>query len=464
MNGPSFARSRNFDRQHDIVDHRPVPNRNNCFNCGGVGHLARQCPSPRTRTPDQGRRIPKNRVSSPFRGQLRRSVSANIVHLAPDPSHELLQARDQIQALSLSLQEKQAALEQSDARVNALMKRNDELASSTFGRPATSPSRVSHNMPNVRLLLPCVMMLANICPSVAQSSSAWLCSRSLSDVESEALSADLESAWKHLSTEYSSDAATNLEIEEAVLAELVRGRVRRTILEFDCNVMETIDVMLDDGTGAILRSLLGQGTDLVLRNPLSIEEISHYPVAFILFEKPAAGKPGRSKVTSACETLSYMTKGAATKAQRSAEVVILNKLDLLELLSGNTLGVVMLNRNTTTAEENNYLKRLFQVLGKHSIKDGMVGTPVDATILDLPARSSVSFVLLPASAKDMRKHILPCTGKSPPRAAPTQLNRGSSPAQLSRGPSPASLSRGPSPAQLSRGPSQAQLSRGPSPA
>ncbi|KAL6730193.1 hypothetical protein Aduo_001184 [Ancylostoma duodenale] len=156
--GPSSAWSRGFDRQHGIVDHRPIPSRNNCFNCGGVGHLARQCPSPRTRTPDQGRRIPNNRVSSPFRGQLRRSVSANIVHLAPDPSHELLQARDQIQALSLSLQEKQTALEQSDARVNALMKRNDELASSTFGRPATSSSKVSHNMPNVRLLLPCVMM------------------------------------------------------------------------------------------------------------------------------------------------------------------------------------------------------------------------------------------------------------------------------------------------------------------
>ncbi|EYC22232.1 hypothetical protein Y032_0017g3228 [Ancylostoma ceylanicum] len=180
--GTSTSRSRGFDRQHGIVDHRPIPSRNNCFNCGGVGHLARQCPSPRTRTPDSGRRVSNNRVSSPFRGQLRRSVSANVVHLPPDSSHELLQARDQIQALSLSLQEKQAALEQSDARVNALMKRNDELASSTFGRPATSSSRVSRNIPDVRLLLPCVMMLANISPSDALSSSAWLCPRSPSDV------------------------------------------------------------------------------------------------------------------------------------------------------------------------------------------------------------------------------------------------------------------------------------------
>ncbi|VDO29282.1 unnamed protein product [Haemonchus placei] len=93
----------------------------NCFNCGGVGLFSRQCPSPRVT-----RRAPGK---SSFRSL---SNDGNFSRFSPrdgippsryDRDRELSQARDQIRALSISLQENQSALERSDARVNALVKR-----------------------------------------------------------------------------------------------------------------------------------------------------------------------------------------------------------------------------------------------------------------------------------------------------------------------------------------------------
>ncbi|KAK6726344.1 hypothetical protein RB195_004580 [Necator americanus] len=44
---PQLTPSKNQDvfRQHGIPDHRHIHSRSNCFNCRGVGHHARQCPS-----------------------------------------------------------------------------------------------------------------------------------------------------------------------------------------------------------------------------------------------------------------------------------------------------------------------------------------------------------------------------------------------------------------------------------
>ncbi|XGW34657.1 hypothetical protein V3C99_018555 [Haemonchus contortus] len=96
-----------------------------CFNCGGSGHYSRVCPTPRAnrRQSDTG--------SFSSRPQ-RRSRTSNFSS-SRKTDHELRQAREQIRALSLSLHENQSALENSDARVNALIKRNEELANSAFG-------------------------------------------------------------------------------------------------------------------------------------------------------------------------------------------------------------------------------------------------------------------------------------------------------------------------------------------
>ncbi|VDO31604.1 unnamed protein product [Haemonchus placei] len=73
-----------------------------CYNCGGTGRFARQCIA-----------------TEPAQPTARR-----------DQSHDLLEAREQIRALSVSLRENQSALERSKARAHVLIKRNEELAQS----------------------------------------------------------------------------------------------------------------------------------------------------------------------------------------------------------------------------------------------------------------------------------------------------------------------------------------------
>ncbi|KAK6739484.1 hypothetical protein RB195_008146 [Necator americanus] len=108
------------NHQHGIPDRRLIPSRSNCFNCGGVSHHTRQCPS----------------------------LTVQLSAL------EHSQAREQINALSIYLRDSQAAYEQSEARVSALVKRNEELASSAFGQPSQSSLQSPHNLPEFVIAAP----------------------------------------------------------------------------------------------------------------------------------------------------------------------------------------------------------------------------------------------------------------------------------------------------------------------
>ncbi|KAK6031574.1 hypothetical protein OSTOST_02272 [Ostertagia ostertagi] len=98
-------------------------------------------------------------------------------HLATSAGTQLSEAREQIKALSLSLRENQSALEHSDARINALIKRNEELASSTFGHPSTSSGTSPRSLPNVKTLLPICMLLSSA--NMSRSDSIWSTSNSI---------------------------------------------------------------------------------------------------------------------------------------------------------------------------------------------------------------------------------------------------------------------------------------------
>ncbi|EYC34763.1 hypothetical protein Y032_1486g3895, partial [Ancylostoma ceylanicum] len=82
------------------------------------------------------------------------------------------------------------------------------------------------------------------------------------------------------------------------------------------------------------RALEGQGIDALFENPSASEELSHYPVVFVLFKKPTAAME-RKKVTEACETISYCVRGPARKTQRRASVVILSKLEIIDAVFQN---------------------------------------------------------------------------------------------------------------------------------
>ncbi|KAK6760826.1 hypothetical protein RB195_022043 [Necator americanus] len=169
-NRPRFfqqsARNQDVSRQHGIPDCRLVPSRSNCFNCGGLGHHARQCQSPAVQLPASGRRQSSLRGALPFYDRQRfSSSSVNAVYPDSDAlSQELSQAREQFNALSISLRNSQAACEHSEARVSALIKRNEELASSAFGQLSQSSLRSPHNLPDVRLLFACSLILT-LCTS-----------------------------------------------------------------------------------------------------------------------------------------------------------------------------------------------------------------------------------------------------------------------------------------------------------
>ncbi|KAK6045185.1 zinc knuckle, partial [Cooperia oncophora] len=89
-----------------------------CFNCGGFGHFARQCPS--TRALSRGTGMPSYSVQPrTFDRRAPRSASPALRAPRRDHSRELTEAREQIRALSITLRDNQSALERSEARTNA---------------------------------------------------------------------------------------------------------------------------------------------------------------------------------------------------------------------------------------------------------------------------------------------------------------------------------------------------------
>ncbi|KAK6748949.1 hypothetical protein RB195_001519 [Necator americanus] len=75
------ARNQDVFRQHGIPDRRPIPSRSNCFNCGGLGHHARQCPSLSVQLPASGseegefaKMSPKNKRLQTLSAQLNSRV------------------------------------------------------------------------------------------------------------------------------------------------------------------------------------------------------------------------------------------------------------------------------------------------------------------------------------------------------------------------------------------------------
>ncbi|KAK6756112.1 hypothetical protein RB195_014476 [Necator americanus] len=58
---PAPARNQDVFRQHGIPDRRLIPSRSNCFNCGGVSHHVRQCPSLTVQLSAQGAELSSTR-------------------------------------------------------------------------------------------------------------------------------------------------------------------------------------------------------------------------------------------------------------------------------------------------------------------------------------------------------------------------------------------------------------------
>ncbi|KAK6019512.1 zinc knuckle, partial [Ostertagia ostertagi] len=144
---------------------------NCCFNCGGAGHFARQCPSPSSSGPKPS--------GTPFRQRSRVSGDPTPSHVRDlSPRHSRFRddfedARNQINALSVSLREKQDALDNSNARVAALLKRNDELSRSVFTRaspPSPAPASCFVGVNSLMLcLLACALLPTGLCQP------AWFC-------------------------------------------------------------------------------------------------------------------------------------------------------------------------------------------------------------------------------------------------------------------------------------------------
>ncbi|VDO07588.1 unnamed protein product, partial [Haemonchus placei] len=191
-NGPNRSRqfssrfnsNRNSNNNFQRSPGRDIPRTSqratspSCYNCGGKGHYSRYCSSPRysrqnTGTPSQRSYSRERSFSSPPRSSYSRPYSDSRRRV----DFELSQAREQIKALTLSLRDNESALQQSDARINALVKRNEELANSTFGHPS---SFASPSSPHVKFILPICMLLC--CTVVgAVPTSAWLCPRDSAD-------------------------------------------------------------------------------------------------------------------------------------------------------------------------------------------------------------------------------------------------------------------------------------------
>ncbi|EYB99775.1 hypothetical protein Y032_0120g931 [Ancylostoma ceylanicum] len=171
-------------------DPRPKAN-SPCYNCGGIGHLARSCSSARRPSQAGGRSnfrddyTIRNRIPSRSHSSMNPPSRARLLNVSPGEG-DLEDARRQIEVLSLTLRENQIALANSNARTSALVKRNDELARTAFAN--TSPTRrsPSAHLPGVHSLLLCLSDLGDLLPTClvmpsCSSQPAWLCPRQSKD-------------------------------------------------------------------------------------------------------------------------------------------------------------------------------------------------------------------------------------------------------------------------------------------
>ncbi|KAK6052686.1 zinc knuckle [Cooperia oncophora] len=153
-----------------------------CFNCGGVGHFASSCPSPR-RSASLGF-APRARpaVPRPRAGYPPPLPQASFLSPKSAVPSRRVEANDEaaldVTALSASLRDSQAQLAHSQARVSALLRRNEELAQSSLSAPSSphgfQGQHRAPSLPDVRLLL-CSVLIVSALVSPAQSVDAWLC-------------------------------------------------------------------------------------------------------------------------------------------------------------------------------------------------------------------------------------------------------------------------------------------------
>ncbi|KAK6050124.1 zinc knuckle [Cooperia oncophora] len=154
-----------------------APNRSvvyRCFNCDGVGHFSSVCPSPRT--PSAGRSQgfsppqPPRRVMPPHRLPGANSLTWD---LSPSSEHHTMRPAAEpastVAQLTASLKDSERQLRNSQARIQALLQRNDELAQASLEHPFAPPRTSSSSLPDTRLLLCAVISLP--CSAIG----AWLC-------------------------------------------------------------------------------------------------------------------------------------------------------------------------------------------------------------------------------------------------------------------------------------------------
>ncbi|VDO04883.1 unnamed protein product [Haemonchus placei] len=158
-----------------------------CYNCGRTSHLAYQCTAPVMNQPTRRKNRPvqnstyalSNRRSyqppPPSRRDNAPLMSCGVPssHAAPQDDPDLLAAQQRIADLSLTVGQTQAELNQSRARIAALIQRNEDLAKVAYDcKTSSSPSAA--RSPSVHSLFLCCLALICV-SSVSASADAWLC-------------------------------------------------------------------------------------------------------------------------------------------------------------------------------------------------------------------------------------------------------------------------------------------------
>ncbi|KAL6738025.1 hypothetical protein Aduo_011619 [Ancylostoma duodenale] len=97
---------------------------------------------------------------------------------------------------------------------------------------------------------------------------------------------------------------------------------------------------------------------------LSNEEMSHYPVIFIIYRKPDSDKDVKKSISSTSEALSYFVRAGGRRIVRKVEVNLLSNLDVIEPVFRYAADVVVVNRNSTMTKNSNFLKKIFGTLAE----------------------------------------------------------------------------------------------------